>query len=258
MKRSTKIGLIGFLSIGALGTWAPKIFRLVKGPDEEAPRASMPAEEALPTNYESQPGPFESSSQPAAGELETAGSRTPSGSLDSAPAPSPILSTSKGETDAPDAIAWLAGIDPDATRNFGTPGRNSFLRGMTSDSLRSGSSGSGASRSGSAGSEPIDAAIGSLLDQSPLLGILHGPGDSLVILGDWLVREGESVPGTHLILARVDRRRIELMQDGEQRTVLLPPVRGEGTSSPLDSQLQQEFTEDSSAGGQEQDEGGGA
>ena len=96
------------------------------------------------------------------------------------------------------------------------------------------------------------------MEQSPLLGILHAQGDSLVILGDWLVHEGDSVPGTELILARVDRRSIELVRGEQQRAVLLPPVRGGGSSTLVDPQLQQEFTEESADGGQDQIEGGGA
>jgi hypothetical protein len=46
----------------------------------------------------------------------------------------------------------------------------------------------------------------------------------MAILGDWVVREGDSVPETDLLLLRIERRWIELSRDQERTRVDLPPL----------------------------------
>jgi hypothetical protein len=203
MKTRTKGLLIAFLSIGALASWVPQLARRTQEAGSDSTLASVPAAAEQVTVVRE-------------GSLER-----PTGSRNELEEPS------SDDRKQGDEAHWLAKLDPGALRNFGggrsSPGvTRSIRRGERGHAETAGPDASEESRRVRAAE--FRRAVDELLSRKPLSGILHGGPDSMAILGDWVVREGDSVPETDLLLLRIERRWIELSRDQERTRVDLPPL----------------------------------
>ncbi|MEM1452334.1 MAG: hypothetical protein AAF957_12405 [Planctomycetota bacterium] len=197
--------LLGGLLAMSAGVWTPQILGGGGGGDSSAQVALDGPTEAEMLEMEAEMGSWDNGGASATGGAVGAGASGGTTSSDRQP----------GEVDGPDEIVGSILGALGTSEVFSGEARHKTLQEIADEWAR---------ESGDV-VEVQRSPLAQFLEDNPFNGTMTGETDRIAMVGAYMVREGDTLPGTAAVVREVTRNSLTLATDAEEVRIDLPPLR---------------------------------